>query len=94
MRGRPRRSYRRVSDAFDVLRDAAGQLHTVAPDRYLDGYEGPAPDFWRTSLDAIMAACVETEKLLKTLAKKAGHPEPDSHLADLVAKPVTSEIPA
>ena len=29
----------------------------------------------------MMTACIETEKLLKMLAQKAGMPEPDSNLA-------------
>ena len=82
MAGRPRNMYYKVSNAFDVLRDAGGQLHTAAPDRYLRGArEDVIPDLWQSSLDAMMAACIETEKLLKMLAQKAGLPEPDSNLA-------------
>ena len=89
MAGRPRRTCRKVLNAFDVLLDASGQLHTAAPDKYLDSsYEGSTDDPWRRALDAMMAACIETEKLLRILAKNAGLPEPDSHLAESAEKPV------
>ncbi len=92
MAGRPRRTYRRVADAFDLLCDAGGRLHTVAPDKYLDGTpEDATPDLWQNSLDAMMAACIETEKLLKTLAKRAGLREPDSNLAKYDEQLVTSD---
>lgn len=92
MTGRPRRTYRRVSDAFDLLRDAGGRLHTIAPEHYLDGTRDDVkPDLWQTSLDTMMAACIATEKLLKMLAKRAGLPEPDSNLAQFDKRPITSD---
>ena len=81
MAGRPRRMYYKVSNACDVLRDAGGLLHTAAPDKYLDSsYEGPTDDPWRRALDdpwcrtldTVMAAIIESEKLLKILAGGAG----------------------
>ena len=73
MAGRPRRTYRRMADAFALLLDAGGRLHTIAPDHYLDGTrEDAKPDLWQSSLDTMIAACIATEKLLKMLAKQAG----------------------
>ena len=92
MAGRPRRMYRKVLDAFDVLLDAAGRLHNAAPDKYLDSlYEGPMDDPWRRALDAMMAACVETEKIARILAKNAGLPEPGSHLSEFAEKSIISD---
>ncbi len=93
MAGRPRRMFYKMSKAFDVLLVAGGQLHTAAPDKYLDpAYEGLLDDPWRRALDATMAAIIESEKLLKMLAGNAGLPEPDSRFAKLFGKPVTSDL--
>ncbi len=57
MAGRPRRTCRRAADAFDLLRDAGGRLHTLAPDHHLDGNrEDAMPHLWQNSLEALMAA--------------------------------------
>ena len=93
MAGRPRMKHRRVSDAFDELRSAGGILLTACPDEYLDGSRDDTPLSlaWSDSVDAMMAACSETEKLLKLLAKKAGLPPPDSNLSDSDEQPVTCD---
>ncbi len=88
--------HRRVSDAFDELRSAGGILITAAPDEYISGeFEGDTPlsNAWCDSVDAMMHACSEVEKLLRLLAEKAGLPPPDSRLAEPDDQPVTSEQP-
>ncbi len=85
MAGRPRMKHRRVSDAFDELRSAGGILIPAAPDEYISGeFKGDTPlsNAWSNSVDAMMFACSEVEKLLKLLAKQAGLPPPESHLSE------------
>ena len=94
MAGRPRMKHRRVSDAFDELRSAGGILLTAAPDEYLNGdFEGETPlsNAWSDSVDAMMFACSEVEKLLTLLAKKAGLPPPESNFSGSDEQPVTSD---
>ena len=93
MAGRPRLKHKRVNDAFDELLSAGGILMTAAPDEYLDGsFEGDTPlsNAWSDSVDAMMHACSEVEKLLALLAEKAGLPPPDSRLSEPDDQPVTS----
>ncbi len=94
MAGRPRMKHRRVSDAFDELCSAGGILLTCAPDEYISGeFKGDTPlsNAWSDSVDAMMFACSEVEKLLKLLAEKAGLPPPDSCLSKPDEQPVTSD---
>ena len=94
MAGRPRMKHKRVSDAFDELCSAGGILMTAAPDEYLNGeFKGDTPlsNAWSDSVDAMMFACSEVEKLLKLLAKKAGLPPPDSILSESDDQSVTSD---
>ena len=86
--------HRRVSDAFDELRSAGGILLTAAPDEYISGeFKGDTPlsNAWSNSVDAMMFACSEVEKLLALLAEKAGLPPPDSNFSGSDDKPVTSD---
>ena len=97
MAGRPRMKHRRVSDAFDELRSAGGILLTAAPDEYISGeFKGDTPLSlaWSDSVDAMMFACSEVEKLLTLLAEKAGLPPPDSNLSRSDDRPVTPESEA
>ena len=61
---------------------------------YLSGeFEGDTPlsNAWSDSVDAMMHACSEVEKLLKLLAEKAGLPPPDSNLSGSDDQPVTRD---
>ena len=63
---------------------------SVAPDEYFDGdFKGETPLSlaWSDSVDAMMHACSEVEKLLKLLAEKAGLPPPETNLSDSDERP-------
>ncbi len=86
--------HKRVSDAFDELCSAGGILMTCAPDEYISGEfkgETPLSKAWSDSVDAMMFACSEVEKLLTLLAKKAGLPPPESHFSRSEDQPVTCD---
>ena len=92
--GRPRMKYKRVSDAFDELCSAGGILLTAAPEEYLNGdFEGDTPlsNGWSDSVDAMMHACIEVEKLLTLLADKAGLRPPDSNHSEPDDQSVASD---
>ena len=82
MAGRPRQLHKRVSDAHDHIRTAGGILVTVAPETYFDGTfsrESALSKAWTGTVDAILAACDESEALLELLRERAGFPpEPES----------------
>ena len=81
-------------DWIKQLRSAGGISIIAAPDEYLNGdFEGETPLSlaWSNSVDAMMFACSEVEKLLTLPAKQASLPPPDSHLSGADEQPVTCD---